>query len=145
MSNKLLTMGNNNSNKYRIVPNAFYLKTFRIKPNMCNNYYVMHQILVAMHISHVMTSFPWQRFLHCLPFMCGLLRSPVDSIHKGSANQSYDVSIFVSLNKLWNKQSTCQWFETPDRTSDITEMTLQKRVETSMTVNGSYLRSHITL
>ena len=43
----------------------------------------------------------------------------VDSLHKGPVMQHFDVFCDVSLNKLLNKQSICQWFKTPQCSCDI--------------------------
>ena len=44
-------------------------------------------------------------------------RSTMDSHHKGSVTCSF--SLVVSLNKLLGKQLSCQLFETPWRSSDV--------------------------
>ena len=47
---------------------------------------------------------------------------PEGSPHKGTPMWSFAVSIVVILNKLLNKQSSCQWFDTPWGSCDVTAM-----------------------
>ena len=54
---------------------------------------------------------PWKCFLYFWPFVRGIHWSAVDSIHKGLIVQSFDVFFVVSLKKLLDKQTICQWFE----------------------------------
>ena len=61
-----------------------------------------------------------KRFPSYWPFVRGIHRSPVNSPHNWSVTQSSDVLFAVSPDKLQNKQSSCQWFETPWRSCDIT-------------------------
>ena len=43
----------------------------------------------------------------------------------GPVMHSFDVFFAVSLNKLFNKQSRCWWFETPWRSRDITDVSMK--------------------
>ena len=43
----------------------------------------------------------------------GMQWSPVDSPYKGPVMRSLHISFVATLNKLLNKPSNCQWFETP--------------------------------
>ena len=52
----------------------------------------------------------WKRFPHYWPFVRGFHQSSVDSPTK-----NLDDSFNVSIDKLFNKQSSCRWFETPWR------------------------------
>ena len=45
--------------------------------------------------------------------MRGIHQSPVDSPHIGAVMLSFDVFFDANLNKMLNKQSIYQWFETP--------------------------------
>ena len=49
---------------------------------------------------------------HHWPFMRGIHRWPVDSLHKGSGKRSFDVFCILRLNKRLSKQSRRRWFET---------------------------------
>ena len=57
------------------------------------------------------------------PFVRGICRSPVDSLHKGPVMRALVFSL-VSLNKLLNKQSRCRWFTTTRRSCDVALMLL---------------------
>ena len=46
---------------------------------------------------------------HYWPLVTGMHWSPVYSPYKGPLMWSFSASFVVSLNKLLNKQSTCQW------------------------------------
>ena len=48
--------------------------------------------------------------------------SQVDSPHKGTIIQSFEIFFAGSLNKLLNKQSSYRWFQTPWQSYDITVM-----------------------
>ena len=66
---------------------------------------------------YIMTSWHETLFIYYWPFVWGIHRLPVDSLHKGSVMRSFDVSFVAILNKLLNKHWTCRW-----RPSDFTEM-----------------------
>ena len=44
------------------------------------------------------------------PIVMGIYRSSVNSRHKTTVMQSFDILFVVSLNKRLNKMSSCQWF-----------------------------------
>ena len=59
-----------------------------------------------------------ERFPHYWPFMREIHRWPVDTLHNGPARRNH--VLFVSLNRLLNKQSRCRWFKKPWRSCDAT-------------------------
>ena len=58
---------------------------------------------------------------HYWPFVWGIHRLPVDSLHTGQV-QSCDVFFVFSLNKLLNKPFSCRQSETPWHSCDVTVM-----------------------
>ena len=70
--------------------------------------------IVVLH-DDVMTS---KRFPHCLPFVRGIHRSPVDSPRKGAVIRSFDAFFIFRSKELFNKQSSGRWFEMPWRSCD---------------------------
>ena len=48
----------------------------------------------------------------------------VDSPHEGPVMWNFDVFFVVNLNMLFNKQSSCQWFETKWHLSDFTVISM---------------------
>ena len=54
----------------------------------------------------------WKHFPFYWPFVRGIHRSPVDSLTEAL---SFDVFFDLRLNERLNKQSRCQWSETPSR------------------------------
>ena len=54
------------------------------------------------------------------PFVKGINQSVVDSLHKGASNVEFWCFFVASLNKLFNQQSSCCWFETPWWPSAVT-------------------------
>ena len=65
----------------------------------------------------------WKHFKHYWPFVRGIHRSPVDSLHKGPVIRHFDVSFDVSLCKLLNKQSRDRYIKMSWRSFDVTVMT----------------------
>ena len=65
-------------------------------------------VLKAVH--DVMT---WKHSRHYWSFVRWINQSLVDLPHEGPVMQSFDIFFIVSMTKLLNKQSRCQWFETP--------------------------------
>ena len=61
-------------------------------------------------------------FPHYLPFVRGIHQSTIDLFHKASVMHSSDASFVIHLNKLLNRQSSCQWFQMPWCSCDITVM-----------------------
>ena len=55
----------------------------------------------------------WKHYPHYRPFVRGKHWSLVDFSHNESEMQHFDVFFVISLNKLLNKHSMCQWFEVP--------------------------------
>ena len=59
----------------------------------------------------IITVYPMQ-YAHSFVLLCLVsVLSLVDSPHKWPVMQSFGVFFHVNLNKLLNKQSSCQWFE----------------------------------
>ena len=67
----------------------------------------------------------WKHFLHYW-LLWGVHQSPVDSLPSGRVSnteiQRCRGLIFVNLNELFNKQSTCQWFEMIQSSCDVPVM-----------------------
>ena len=61
-------------------------------------------------------------FPHYLPFVRGIHQSTIDLLHKASVMHSSDASFVIHLNKMLNRQSSCQWFQMPWCSCDITVM-----------------------
>ena len=80
---------------------AMQLLQFCTKPSICS---------CSVYSYNVMR---WQCFRHYCSVMRGNHRWLVDSSHKGLVMWSYGDSFLVSLNKLLNRHSSCQWFEMP--------------------------------
>ena len=57
----------------------------------------------------------WKHFLHYWLFVQGILRSPVNSPHKGQWRGAMMFSLICALNKQLSKQSWGWWFEMPSR------------------------------
>ena len=57
----------------------------------------------------------WKHFPRYWPFVRGIHRSPVNSPHKWSVTQSFDVFFDLRLNKRLSKHSWGWWFETLSR------------------------------
>ena len=77
----------------------------------------MHILQIIMH-----TIMTWKWCSHYWPFVRGIYQSLVDSPYKRPVMWSFDIFFFVTLNKLLNKLSACQWFEIPWCSSDITNV-----------------------
>ena len=56
---------------------------------------------------------PWKHFLHYWPFVRGNHSRPMDSPHKRSVLQNFDVFSVVGLHRLLNKHLNCQRFDMP--------------------------------
>ena len=54
----------------------------------------------------------WKHFPRYWPFVQGIHRSPVNSLHKWPVTQSFDIFFDLGLNKRLSKQSWGWWFET---------------------------------
>ena len=67
-------------------------------------------------------------FLHCWYFVRGIHWSQVDFSHKCPLTQSFGIFSHVSPNKLLNTLLTCQWFERPCLSYDVTRMTYKLHV-----------------
>ena len=57
----------------------------------------------------------WKHFPRYWPFVRGIHRSPVNSLHKGQWRRALMFSMICALNKRLSKQSWGWWFETPTR------------------------------
>ena len=53
----------------------------------------------------------WKQFPRYWPFVRGIHRSPVNSLHKGQWRGAFDVFFDLCRNKRLNKQSRGWWFE----------------------------------
>ena len=62
-------------------------------------------------LTHYTVSLQWRHDMETQhwPFVRGINRAS----HKVPVMRSVDTSFVVSYSKLWNKQSSCRWFETP--------------------------------
>ena len=65
-----------------------------------------------------------KKFVHqtCKYFSYCLHWPPVDFPLKHPVKWNFDVSLNVSLNRLWNKQSSCKWFEMLSSSYDVSVM-----------------------
>ena len=73
--------------------------------------------VLKVYVNHgVMT---WKHFPQYWPFVRGIHRSPVDSLHKGSVIRWFVIFV-VDMNKLLKKQTSCRRFETSWRSCDVT-------------------------
>ena len=86
-------------NTAEIITPSYNHYTFSLK-NSVFQYYFHDDIMI------------WKNFLHHWPFQRRNHWSPFDSPPKGPAME-FDFFFDDSLNKLLNKQSSCQWFEMP--------------------------------
>ena len=68
--------------------------------------------LVNLNTNHV-EAIKWKHFLRYWPFLRGIYRSPVNSLHKGPVTRSFDIFFDLCLNKWLSKQSWGWWFEMP--------------------------------
>ena len=57
----------------------------------------------------------WKQFPRYWPFVRGIHRSPVNSLHKGQWRGAFMFSLICALNKPLSKQSWGWWFETLSR------------------------------
>ena len=57
----------------------------------------------------------WKHFPCNWPFVRGIHRSPVNSLHKGQWHRALIFTLFCALNKRLSKQSIGWWFGTPSR------------------------------
>ena len=86
--------------------------------------------------SHVMISqfsyhdgvVPSEHLAHYWSSVRGIHGSPVNSPHEGPVMQTFDGSNVVSLNKLLNKPPSYRWFETLERSCDVTVILQNKTV-----------------
>ena len=62
-------------------------------------------------------------FVHNWPFVRGIHQSPLHFLK--SVFESFDVFFVIHLNKLLNKQLSCQWFQMAELSCDGTLMTSQ--------------------
>ena len=57
----------------------------------------------------------WKHFLRYWPFVRGIHKSPVNSLHKGQWRGALMFSLICALNKRLSKQEWGWWFEMPSR------------------------------
>ena len=57
----------------------------------------------------------WKHFPCYWPFVRGIHRAPVNSLHKGQWRRALAFSLICVLKKRLSKQSWGRWFETPSR------------------------------
>ena len=64
----------------------------------------------------------WKRFPHYWPFVSGVFRLPMHSPHKGQVMGAimFSFSPLPAHGRLFNKQSSYRWFETPWWSCDMT-------------------------
>ena len=97
--------------------------------------YTMHMIL---HAATIIMMAWYKNSIHITgPFFRGIHWWPVDSPHKWPVIWNFDVSLFVSLNQLLNKQSNGQWL----RWHNIHVTSLKWKQNVSKTLN-SLLTGH---
>ena len=87
---------------------------------------IWHLPFHADHQNATLTIWPWwrhytfKRFLHYWPFVRRRTGNWSIPLTKGRpVTRSLDVLFDISMNKLLNKLSNCQWFETPRHPYDV--------------------------
>ena len=71
------------------------------------------QITISQEKPHYDDVIKWKQFPRYWPFVLGIHRSPVNSLHKGQWRGALMFPLICGLNKWLSKQSWGWWFETP--------------------------------
>ena len=73
----------------------------------------LYNMFVNMLEVNMMASIKWKHFPRYWPFVRGIHRSPVNSLHKRQRRGTLIFSLICALNKQLSKQSWGWWFEAP--------------------------------
>ena len=121
--------------------NSFYIDRTHVCVNKMGQYRFRHQFVVKSDTNRKLDNadlslirlwtntykwqlwsvighyFPWWRheiwtISHHLPFVRGIHRSPMDSLHKKQWCVAYMATLMSAWNKLLDNQLSCRWFET---------------------------------